>query len=150
MPKLNVFLDSSALIAGAISEAGAAHVLLNLGESGNIVLTVCELVIWESERALAKKAPGTLNDLRSLIKSAKVRIIENPTKKEVQANLYLISDPTDVPILLAAMKAKVDYLATHNRRHFLDDPNVSERSGIKIGTPGDILAWIRENFQNMG
>lgn len=55
---------------------------------------------------MAKKAPGNLNDLRSLIKSAKVRIVENPTKKEVQANLYLISDPTDVPILLAAMKAK--------------------------------------------
>lgn len=150
MPKFNVFLDSSALIAGAISEAGAAHVLLNLGESGDIVLTVCELVIWESERALAKKAPGNLNDLRSLIKSAKLRIVENPTRKEVQANLYLISDPNDVPILLAAMKAKVDYLATHNRRHFLDDPDVSERSGIKIGTPGDVLAWLRENFQNMG
>jgi hypothetical protein len=69
MPKFNIFLDSSALIAGAISESGAAHILLNLGESKDIVLTVSELVIVESERAMAKKAPDNLNDLRSLIKS---------------------------------------------------------------------------------
>ena len=146
MPKFNIFLDSSALITGAISESGAAHVLLNLGESQDIVLTVSELVILESERSMAKKAPSNLNDLRSLMRSSNLRIVENPTKAEVEANLYLINDPNDVPILLAAMKAKVDYLATHNRKHFLDDPKVAERSGIKIGTPGDVLAWLRENL----
>ena len=146
MPKFNIFLDSSALIAGAISESGAAHVLLNLGESQDIVLTVSELVIIETERAMAKKAPGNLNDLRSLIKSSNLRIVDNPAKEEVEANLYLINDPNDVPILLTAMKAKVDYLATHNRRHFLDDPKVAEISGLRIGTPGDVLAWLRENL----
>ena len=146
MPKYNIFLDSSALIAGAISESGAAHVLLNLGESRDIVLIVSELVILESERSIAKKAPNNLNDLRSLIKSANLSIVDNPSKKEVEANLYLISDPNDVPILLAAIKAKVDYLATHNRKHFLDDPTVSEKSGLRIGTPGDVLLWLRENL----
>lgn len=146
MPKFNIFLDSSALIAGAISESGAAHVLLNLGESQDIVLTVSELVIIESERAMAKKAPSNLNDLRSLIKSSNLRIVDNPAKEEVEANLYLINDPNDVPILLAAMKAKVDYLATHNRKHFPDDPKVAEISGLRMGTPGDVIAWLRENL----
>lgn len=146
MPKFNIFLDSSALIAGAISESGAAHILLNLGESKDIVLTVSELVILESERSMAKKAPSNLNDLRSLIKSSNLRIVDNPSREEVEANLYLINDPNDVPILIAAMKAKVDYLATHNRKHFLDDPEVAERSGLRISTPGDVLAWLRENL----
>jgi len=146
MPKFNIFLDSSALIAGAISESGAAHTLLNLGESRDIVLIVSELVIWESERSMAKKSPSNLDDLRRLIRSSNLRIIENPSSREVEANLYLINDPNDVPILLAAMKAKVDYLATHNRKHFLDDPKVSELSGLRIGTPGDILTWLRDNF----
>ncbi len=147
MPKFNIFLDSSALIAGAISESGAAHILLNLGESKDIVLTVSESVIVESERAIAKKAPGNLNDLRSLIKSSHLKLVENPSRKEVEANLYLIKDPNDVPILLAAIKAKVDYLATHNRKYFLEDPQVAERSGLRIGTPGDVLAWLRENLE---
>jgi predicted nucleic acid-binding protein len=136
------------LIAGAISEPGAAHVLLQLGESEEILLTISEMVLVESERSIAKKSPRNLNDLRKLIKTAKLSIVGDPSRKEVEANLYLIEDPNDVPILLAAMKAKVDYLATHNRRHFLDDPNVAERAGIKIGTPGDVLAWIRENLSS--
>lgn len=146
MPKFNIFLDSSALIAGAISESGAAHVLLNLGESRDIVLTVSELVILESERSIARKSPRNLDDLRKLIKATNLRIVQNPSTDEVEANPYLINDPNDVPILLAAMKAKVDYLATHNRKHFLDDPKVSERSGLRIGTPGDVLAWLRDNL----
>jgi predicted nucleic acid-binding protein len=146
MSKFNIFLDSSALIAGAISETGAAHVLLQLGESEDILLTISEMVIVESERSIAKKSPRNLNDLRKLIKTAKLRIVNDPSKKEVEANLYLIEDPNDVPILLAAMKAKVDYLATHNHKHFLDDPKVAEKAGLKIGTPGDVLAWIRENL----
>ena len=148
MSKFNIFLDSSALIAGAISETGAAHVLLQIGESEDILLTVSEMVIVESERSVAKKSPRNLNDLRKLIKTAKLRIVNDPSRKEVEANLDLIEDPNDVPILLAAMKAKVDYLATHNRRHFLDDPKVAEREGIRIGTPGDVLAWIRENLSS--
>ncbi len=146
MAKPDIFLDSSALIAGAISETGAAHALLQLGESEDIHLTVSEMVIVESERSMARKVPQNLNDLRVLIKRSKLRIVANPSKKEVQTHLYLIKDPNDVPILLAAMKAKVDFLATHNRKHFLDDPNVSEQSGIQIGTPGDALAWIREKL----
>jgi predicted nucleic acid-binding protein len=105
MPKFNIFLDSSALIAGAISESGAAHTLLNLGESRDIVLVVSELVIWESERSMARKSHSNLDDLRSLIRSSNLRIIENPSPREVEANLYLSNDPNDVPILLAAMKA---------------------------------------------
>ena len=148
MSKFNIFLDSSALIAGAISETGAAHVLLQIGESEDILLTVSEMFIVESERSVAKKSPRNLNDLRKLIKTAKLRIVNDRSRKEVEANLDLIEDPNDVPILLAAMKAKVDYLATHNRRHFLDDPKVAERAGIRIGTPGDVLAWIRENLSS--
>ncbi len=55
----------------------------------------------------------------------------------------LISHAADVPILLAAMKAGVDFLVTLNRRHFLDDPEVAARSGLRLGTPGDALAWVR-------
>ena len=146
MPKFNIFLDSSALIAGAISDTGAAHVLLQLGETGDIILTISEMVLVESERVIAKKSPHNLNDLRRLIQTAKLRIVKDPSKEKVKANLYLIEDPNDVPILLAAMEAKVDCLTTHNRKHFLEDSKVAERAGIKIGTPGDVIAWLREHL----
>ena len=146
MSKVKVFLDSSAVIAGIISSTGAARVLLVMSETGQIEIFISEHVIVESERSLARKVPHALPDFRQALKDAQPKIIKNPTPKQIEDNLYLIADPNDVPILLAAMQANVDYLATHNRKHFLDDPKVAERSGIKIGTPGDVLAWIRENL----
>jgi predicted nucleic acid-binding protein len=146
MKKPHIFLDSSALIAGVISDTGAAHALLKLGENKYIDLTISELVVLESERAIAKKSPRDIPNLRNAIVQSQLNIIRNPSLKEISDHLYLIRDPNDVPILLSAMKAKVDFLATHNRKHFLDDPKVSELSGLRIGTPGDALAWVRENL----
>ena len=144
MPKMKVFLDSSVVIAGILSQTGAARVLLVMSESGQIETFISEQVIVETERTLARKAPEALPAFRQTLRDANPSIISSPTPQEIQDHMDLISDPEDVPILLAAMKAHVDYLATHNTKHFLDDPNVAERSGVKVGTPGEVLGWVRE------
>ncbi|MDX9865493.1 MAG: hypothetical protein RBT34_11875 [Anaerolineaceae bacterium] len=41
----------------------------------------------------------------------------------------------------------MDFLVTLNRRHFIDDPRVVQVSGLRIGTPGDALAWVRERMR---
>jgi len=144
MRKVEVFLDSSALIAGIISEQGAGRVLLLLGEDGRIQLNVCEQVVVEVERNIARKAPNALPFARQVILAADIRIHRDPSKEDVQKRLDWISHATDVPILVAASQANVDFLATLNTRHFLADPEVSRRSGLRIGTPGDVLGWVRE------
>lgn len=148
MSKIKVFLDSSAVMAGVISSAGAARVLLIMSENGQIETFISEQVIVETERSIAKKVPHALPEFRQTLKDANLKVIQNPTPEEIEENLSLIADPDDVPILLAAMRVHVDYLATHNRKHFLNDPKVAEKAGLKIGTPGDVLAWIRENLSS--
>jgi predicted nucleic acid-binding protein len=146
MPRTKVFFDSSALVAGVISSTGAARALLVMAENKQIEVIISEQVIVESERSIAKKSPRALPSFRQTIRDASPLIVQNPSGKETRENLYLIADPDDVSILLAAMKAKVDFLVTHNRKHFIDDPKVAENSGLRIGTPGDALAWLRENL----
>jgi len=146
MSKNKVFLDSSALFAGVLSSQGAARALLVMSERGEIALFISEFVVTETERSLAQKAPQALPEYRRTLKNSGIKIVPNPTAKEIQNGSYLIRDPNDVPILLSAMKAKVEFLATHNRKHFLDDPKVAELSGLRVGTPGDALAWVRENL----
>jgi predicted nucleic acid-binding protein len=58
-----------------------------------------------------------------------------------------IIHPKDASILMAAKDAQVDYLVTLNRKHFLDDPKVARRSGLQIGAPHDLLAWLREQLE---
>jgi predicted nucleic acid-binding protein len=120
--------------------------LLALSEMGDIELIVNEHVIAECERSLARKVPQALPALRESIIDSGLKILPDPSAEQVQANLYLIADPHDIDILLSAMQAGVDFLVTHNRKHFLDDTQVSEKTGLRIGTPGDALAWLRDQM----
>lgn len=146
MPKIEVFLDSSALIAGIISAQGAARALLLLAEDEKILISVSEQVVAEVERNIARKAPKALPFTRELILAANIRILRDPPIAEVHEYQEWISHPADLPILVAAARARVDFLATLNTKHFVDDPEVSRRSGLRIGTPGDALAWVREQL----
>jgi len=143
MTKPVLFLDSSALFAGVFSPTGAARALLVLGEVGRISITISEQVIAETERALARKAPKALPYYREALRHIGLRIVRDPSTEDVAPHLGIIRHEVDVPILVAAMNAGVDYLVTFNRRHFIDDPSVSSRSGLQIGTPGDALNWLK-------
>lgn len=147
MSEINVFLDSSALMAGIVSSKGASRALLLLGENQKVTLIVSEQVIAEIERNLARKVPMALPFAREMIIQANIKIVRDPAPEEIHRHLDWIGHPVDVPILLAASKAGVDFLATLNTRHFLDDPEVARKSGLRLGTPGDALAWVRARLE---
>jgi predicted nucleic acid-binding protein len=73
MKKINIFLDSSALIAGVISETGAAHVLLQLGETEDVVLVISEMVVNETYRSVARKSPENFDDVKMEIARTKIQ-----------------------------------------------------------------------------
>ncbi|MCL7453818.1 MAG: PIN domain-containing protein [Anaerolineae bacterium] len=146
MSSPELFFDSSALFAGIASSSGASRALLLLAELGLVSITVSEQVVAETERAVARKMARALPDLREAIRATNLHIVQDPAAAEVAAHAELISHQADVPILIAAMQVKTDYLVTLNRRHFLDDPAVARRSGLRIGTPGDALGWVRQRL----
>ena len=71
MKKVSIFLDSSALIAGVISENGAAHVLLQLGETESVSLTISKFVFNETTRSIGRKSPENLANVQKEIEKAK-------------------------------------------------------------------------------
>jgi predicted nucleic acid-binding protein len=143
MRAINIFLDSSALLAGIVSSKGASRAILLLGEDQKIKLIISEQVIVEVERNLARKAPQALIFAREMIIRANLEIVRQPSPEDVRQHLDWIRHPADVPIFLAAYRARVDFLATLNTRHFLDDPEVARKSWLRRGTTGDVLAWVR-------
>lgn len=149
MPKIEIFFDSSALIAGIVSAQGAARALLLLAEDGKILISISEQVVAEVERNIARKAPKAVQLARELIISANIRILRDPQFTEILEHQDWIRHPADVPILVVAARAKVGFFATLNTKHFIDDLEVSRRSGLRIGTPGDALAWVREQLSSL-
>jgi len=146
MKKPDLFFDSSALIAGIISATGAARALFLLAEDGAISLIVSEQVIAGTERVVARKAPRALPYYRAALRATGLRVVRDPEPDGLISYQDICSHQPDVPIVVAAMLAGVDFLVSLNRRHFGDDPAVAAWSGLRVGTPGDALTWVRERL----
>ena len=150
MTSPELFLDSSALFAGVVSASGASRALLLLAEAGQVAITVSEQIVAETERAVARKIPQALPEFREALRATGMRIVRDPSPDEIEAYADIIAHQVDVPIVVAAMQIKTDYLVTLNRHHFIDDPTVADRSKLRIGTPGDALAWVRQQLVGTG
>lgn len=146
MSRPELFFDTSALVAGIGSRTGGVRALLDFSETGLITVLVSEQVIAETERTVARKLPAYVSLARELIRTANIRIVRDPAQAQLLAYEGYVAHAADLPILVAAMQASVDFLVTLNRRHFIDDPAVARKSNLRIGTPGDALAWLRSQI----
>ena len=99
-----VFLDTSALIAGVVSAAGAAREVLRLGEARVIDLVISRQVLTEADRNISSKLPTLLADYRMLLEHLALQIVEDPSVQAVREAARVIHHK-DAPILAAARQA---------------------------------------------
>jgi predicted nucleic acid-binding protein len=136
----SVFLDSSVLIAAAISARGSARDLLYRGLRGDFRLLVSPLVLRESERNIRAKAPHVLDAFAVLAAVLTDRV--TPTQAAVEQAAKMI-ESKDAAIVAAAMAARAQYLATYDRKHLLaKKAEIGETFGITVATPDEILATL--------
>lgn len=140
-----VFLDSSVLISGIISQTGASSAILDLGEAGEIVIVLSKGVLVEADRVFEKKFPDLTGEFRGFIKNLSPMMIDDPAAQEIREAERVI-DKDDAPILAAAGKADIRYLASLDTRHFHSS---SARQYLKspIVTPAQFLTEFRSIFE---
>lgn len=131
--KTRVFFDSSVLISASISATGKSRYLLNLSDKNKIKGISSRYAVLESERALIKKLPEALLMFQKVIQEANLEILDFP--KNIVKYEKMIKDKADAPILASAIEAKVDYLVTLNRKHFLSDKELQSKVDFKIIKP---------------
>lgn len=148
MSNLKLFLDTNVLLSGSISTSGVAHSLLILGEGNIINLFISEQVVVEFERNFVRKVPSRIFEAREIILQANISILSDPNKEDLIQYHDWIHHKADLPILIAAFHAHIDFFVTLNRKHFIDDPKVAIKSGLRIGTPGDSLEYVRQYITN--
>ena len=139
---IRIFLNSSVLFAASYLQTSSSRDLFRLAIRGRVQIVISEQVSVEAEANLTKKAPQALAAFLDLLSLIVPEVSANPTLEELQhaaAYIHL----KDAPIVAAAIKAGVDYLATWDRKHFLDDPKVAKRSGLRIVTPDELVDLIR-------
>lgn len=134
-----LFIDSSVIIAAAISSTGSARDLLAAAFGGEYHLASSALVLDECERNLTRKAPRAL-PLFHLVRAVLDQHLTEPPDELVREVARFIEDK-DAPIVAAAIDAGARYLATYDRRHLLRQAAIIQaRYSLIVATPDDILS----------
>jgi len=115
---ITVFIDTSVLFSACLSKSGASAFILGLCRKNKIKGCISQYVLSEIKRNTVQK----LNQLEKqrlnfYILQSNLTIVDNPTLEEI-AMYEKVLNSKDAPILAAAMKNKVDYLATFNIKDF--------------------------------
>ena len=138
----SIFFDTSALFSAVLSSNGAARELMRLAVRGQLTLFISDDVITEAKRNIENKASLYLPVLIMLLDLGVFKATPELTVADVQA-CAIYTEAKDAMIVAAAIKAKVDFLATFDRKHLIDPPEVRLHSGLNIATPGTILSTLR-------
>jgi predicted nucleic acid-binding protein len=109
---------------------------------GQITLLVSDLVLEETERNLARKAPGALPAFRRFLDMLPFEMVR-PTGEQVLGAVQYTA-VKDAPIVAAARTARADYLVSLDRRHLVGVPAVARGSGLRIVLPQQLLEEVRE------
>jgi predicted nucleic acid-binding protein len=145
--KPRLFLDTSALFAGIWSAAGGGRMLLKLGEAGAVQLLVSSQVLEELESVMRRKAEQNLPLLAVLMDRSQISVVESAPSDLAALCRELIPQAGDARILADAWHNQTEFLVTLDRAHFMGAPAVTEKIPFTIGTPGDCLAWYRNNLR---
>lgn len=112
--KPRVFVDADVIFAGSASpsEHGASLVTLRLGEITLIDAVTSRQAVTEAERNLAAKIPEAVPTFRLLVKRS-LRVVPDPSRQDV-APYKGMADPKDLPLLVAAVQERCQWLVTFN------------------------------------
>lgn len=114
--RLKVFIDSSVLLAAALSLTGAGNELIKQGLQGHLDIYFSDYVFGEVERNLWRKNPDGIESFQ-FIKS-QARNIVNPPEALAQMAAQTV-EPKDAPIIAAAIMAGATYIVSYDRRHLV-------------------------------
>ena len=140
-----IFPDTSVIIAALMSGTGGARLLFHLSHAGAIQLVAGKGILQEAEEVLRRKAPNLMGLLAQFLEEANVDISPAPTSKQRKDATFMLDYPPDANVLAQAIASQCDWLVTHDKEHFLNNPALKDLS-FQIGKPGDVIAWLRERM----
>lgn len=135
------FIDSSVLYAATLSRKGHAHDLIRLAIAERVLLVTSRYVLAEVTQNLADKQPRALHVFERIGRDVAWQVVEVTREEVLAVAAYTVVK--DTTLVAAAVKAGCDYLVAYDRKHLLNPPEVSQRSGLAIVTPELVVAAVK-------
>jgi predicted nucleic acid-binding protein len=150
---LRVMADANILVAGMLFPRWF-HEFLRHALKGDFKLVLSSQVIREARARMAKGTAAQRQALEQFLADCDYEEVPDPSREEVEHNLHLVRDQKDVPIALAAINAKVDYLVTNDKDLTAEDETtVTLRQKIQPMIVGkflkEVMGWESEDLERI-
>jgi predicted nucleic acid-binding protein len=142
---LKVFMDTSVVFSAVLSPGGGARKLFQLGEAGVVRLFVGKTVLKECDEIVRRKSPSSLPTLARLLSVGLVETSPAAAPEMIEIARSVVCYEPDAYVLAEAIAAEVDWFVTHDKIHFLKDPDVSSFN-FRVGTPGDLIQSFKDQW----
>lgn len=140
---MRLFLDANVIFSAAHNPGGNARALFSLAAQGRVTLVASRYAIEEAARNIALKFPDCVAEIASLLGG--LVLVPEPAPAHVDAATAAGLPDKDAPILAAAIAARVDVLATGDRRHFGPLYGTAVQ-GVLILPPADALIRVLDDL----
>ena len=145
-----VFLDANVLIRGVTFPRFPYEVLRHAARK-EIVAIVCPLVLDSARLYVRERFPDHQGALDALLELLDLEVAPDPLFEEVTAHAGLVRDAKDIPVALAAIGAKAEYLVSTDR-DFTDVDDTTAELGrhlkpISVGAfLHEVMGWSHESL----
>jgi predicted nucleic acid-binding protein len=139
---VRVFLDSNVILSGLLSEKGAPRIILDLLSLGLpfLIGLTGRYNLIEIERNLRKEMPGLLSLYKACLPKLHLKVVPLPRPKEVRDFSREITEK-DIPVLISAIRSKVDFLVTGDKQHFGKMKGLDQYP-FRVVTPSEFIDSI--------
>src|SRR3972149_6599365 len=149
--ELRVLLDANILIAGSVWPRWPYEVLRHAA-NGDFRVLLTPYIIAQAYATLTKKFPDAKPYLDDFFSLPNVEFLKNPTKSQLAKSQDLVRDKTDIPVALAAILAKADYLVSEDKDLSDQDESTAKlRDQVVVMLAGTflrkVMGWSSEDLE---
>jgi predicted nucleic acid-binding protein len=146
-------VDANILIAGNVWPRWSYEILQHASRK-DFSLVLSPLVIYQAKRRMISRFPANLLQYEKFLESCEYELIRDPTTAQIAANLRLVRDLTDLPIVLAAINTKVDYLVSEDKDlSAINETTRDLQKQLKVYISGsylrEVMGWTSEELESV-
>jgi len=152
-PELRVMVDANILIAGSVWPRWPYEVLQH-SLRGDFQLVLSEYILQQARTHIRRRFPNHVDQFDKFLQVCEFELVADPTQEQVTQNLDLVRDPSDVPVALAAIHARVDYLVSEDKDLTVQDETAARlRQELKVMISGtflrEVMEWKSEDLEKV-
>lgn len=146
-------VDANVLVAGNVFPRWPYEVLRH-ALLGDYQLLICPYIIKEAQRTVARAFPEHTHRLERFLKTCPYQEVKDPSEQAVKRNLRLVRSAKDVPIVLAAKRARISHLVTNDKDLTVEDKTTETiRQWFKPILPAvflkEVMGWTSEALETI-